>query len=116
MKLTDIIALAKQGYKPADIKELITLAEDDVETEPETLPEDDPKTQPETEPTPKPDNEINTEVKDDDNRPTLDELQKEVEKLKGELKVAQQKNVRAEVDPNPTSVDDAIDNMFREYM
>lgn len=28
MKLEDIIALAKQGYKPADIKELVSLADD----------------------------------------------------------------------------------------
>lgn len=29
MKLEDIIALAKQGYKPADIKELIELSKED---------------------------------------------------------------------------------------
>ena len=35
MKLDDIIALAKQGYKVNDIKELIALSKDD--------PKDDPK-------------------------------------------------------------------------
>lgn len=31
MKLEDIIALAKQGYKPSDIKELIELSKEDTE-------------------------------------------------------------------------------------
>ena len=35
MKLTDIIALAKQGYTPADIKELLTLATEETQTETE---------------------------------------------------------------------------------
>lgn len=40
MKINDIIALAKQGYKPADIKELISLAEPENKEDDE--PEDDP--------------------------------------------------------------------------
>ena len=36
MKLTDIIALAKQGYTPADIKELLTLATEETQTETES--------------------------------------------------------------------------------
>ena len=36
MKLTDIIELAKQGYKPADIRELLKI---ETETEPKTEPE-----------------------------------------------------------------------------
>ena len=46
MKLTDIIELAKQGYKPADIRELLKI---ETETEPKTEPETEPKTEPETE-------------------------------------------------------------------
>ena len=45
MKLTDIIELAKQGYKPADIRELLK-----IETETEPQPEqsaEDPEPQPE---------------------------------------------------------------------
>ena len=43
MSLKDIIELAKQGYKPSDIKELIALSqesEQDTEQEPEQEPED----------------------------------------------------------------------------
>lgn len=35
MNLTDIIALAKQGYKPSDIKELLSLAATDPVEKPE---------------------------------------------------------------------------------
>lgn len=45
MKLTDIIALAKQGYKPNDIKELLALAEPNEKTgndEPETPEKEEP--------------------------------------------------------------------------
>lgn len=44
MKFTDIIALAKQGFTPADIREFLKL-----ETEPETAPA---AADPETDPTP----------------------------------------------------------------
>ena len=38
MRLEDIIALAKQGYKPSDIRELIALADTDKKAE--TVPEE----------------------------------------------------------------------------
>lgn len=49
MKLTDIIELAKQGYKPNDIKELISLSEPEPEPTPapaegeQKTPESDPE-------------------------------------------------------------------------
>ena len=49
MKLTDIIELAKQGYTPADIKELMSLPEPEPEKEPapaeeeQKAPEKDPE-------------------------------------------------------------------------
>lgn len=53
MKLTDIIALAKQGYKPADIKELLTMADQEPTPAPAApapadngAEEDPPKDQP----------------------------------------------------------------------
>lgn len=45
MKLTDIIELAKQGYKPNDIKELISLSES--EPEPTPAPDDGEQKTPE---------------------------------------------------------------------
>lgn len=48
MKLTDIIELAKQGYKPNDIKELISLSEP--EPEPAPAPDEGEQKTPEKEP------------------------------------------------------------------
>ena len=46
MKLADIIALAKAGYKPSDIKDLLSLDE----TKPETKQEPEKKEEKKTEP------------------------------------------------------------------
>lgn len=40
MKFTDIILLAKAGYKPSDIKELLELCETDPETKKKEIPEE----------------------------------------------------------------------------
>ena len=51
MKLTDIIELAKQGYKPADIRELLKIeTETGPKSEPDPEPEPEAQTDPETEP------------------------------------------------------------------
>lgn len=50
MKMTDIIELARLGYKPSDIKELLSM-------EPETATDDKTKTEPEPEPETKKDPE-----------------------------------------------------------
>ena len=48
MNLSDIIALAKQGYKPADIRELIALGnEQEKQKQPDPQPDPDPITPPE---------------------------------------------------------------------
>ena len=38
MKFTDLILLAKAGYKPSDIKELLELCETDPETKKKEIP------------------------------------------------------------------------------
>lgn len=40
MKFADIILLAKAGYKPSDIKELLELCETDPETKKKEIPEE----------------------------------------------------------------------------
>ena len=55
MNLSDIIALAKQGYKPADIRELIALGnEQEKQKQPDPQPDPEPTTPPApvTEPAP----------------------------------------------------------------
>ena len=57
MNLSDIIALAKQGYKPADIRELIALGneqEKQKQPDPQPDPEPIPPPEPAAEPAPEP--------------------------------------------------------------
>ena len=76
MKFTDILALAKAGYKPADIQALMELAEP--KSEPEHEPDPEPESEPESEP----------EAEHDEEGPTKDELLKEIENLKKEMNKA----------------------------
>ena len=98
MNLKDIIELAKQGYKPSDIKELIALSQEQEqepeqkqeqepeqkqEQEPEQKPEQEPEQKPEQEPEQKPEN------KPEDKDKIIEELRKKLqnENLSGEDKI-----------------------------
>ena len=110
MKLTDIIALAKAGYKKEDVDELIKIElpqdpEEDPEksTEPNTGSEGDP------EPSPEDPQEPDFEVK-------YKELVTEFEKLKDDLKKAQEKNIKTPSDPLPDDSMKELEDIFRAYM
>ena len=55
MKFSDILDLARQGYKPSDIRELLSMTEPETEPKPEPDTEPKPETEPEPEPKPEPD-------------------------------------------------------------
>ena len=94
MKLDDIIALAKQGYKPGDIKELLSMAEENKTAEPETLPEE-PAQQAAATPEEQP--PVDTvEQAQTDNTAVLEDRIKELE---GKLQQAQQANLDASTAP-----------------
>lgn len=110
MKLIDVIALAKAGYKKADIDELLTIQVD--EPEPGAAPEStEPIISPEGGPDPSP------EVPES---PDYEQLYKDVlgqiETLKNDLKVAQAKNINQSIPvPESDPLDDLAD-VFRSYM
>ena len=62
MNLSDIIALAKQGYKPSDIRELIALGneQEQKQKQPDPQPDPDPTTPPEPVAEPAPEQEAGT--------------------------------------------------------
>lgn len=62
MNLSDIIALAKQGYKPADIRELIALGneQEQRQKQPDPQPDPGPTTPPEPATEPAPEQEAGT--------------------------------------------------------
>ena len=110
MNLNDIIALAKQGYKPADIRELIALA--DV-TEPEaTSPEikdgvqeplaDEPIKEPDT---------TEPEAKAD----AID-YKKLYEEEKAKLEKVQKDNLSKNIKPETPSVEEQLADIVRGFM
>ena len=98
MKLDDIIALAKQGYKPSDVKELIELSKDEPEYEPEDEQEDELEDEPEDE--------------------LEDEKQKEIDELKEQIKKLQEKNARKDNSDNGDlkSDDEKLVDLFRDFI
>lgn len=90
MNITDIIALAKAGYKKADIKELLELETDNPNNS-ESKP-----TETQTEGAPEVTEEKNVTVQPESKEPELD-YKALYEQSQAELKKAQQKNINKDV-------------------
>ena len=107
MKFTDILELAKQGYKPTDIKELLALApeKDTEDKEPEITANNSSETETGSEQTPA--GTDNSTVGDEQNG-TAD-LQAEINKLKKQLEQAQKANTTQTVQTEkPKSATDIL--------
>lgn len=100
IKTDDIITLAKQGYKPGEIVELLEVAKD---AEPD---EDKPEDKPE---------DKKAEAKPEDNA-DVDTLKKELDGLKAQLKAAQNANVRKGREENEKSDEEVIADICRSFM
>lgn len=119
MKLGDIIALAKLGYKKEDIQELISLAdtaEGPDSTEPENGPEDVPAGEPEER---SPEDE--PEKSADDHKPEqeLKALQDQITDLKKQLENAQKQNINKNNSgsvPDRPSDQDVLNDVMRNFM
>ena len=105
MKFDDIIALAKAGYKPNEVKELLAMAE--------PTPEPDPEPEKKEE---KPE-EIQTSI-DTDYKKLYEESQKALDKANESLKKAQAMNNRKDVsnDGNKKSDAEIVNDWARSFM
>ena len=92
MKFSDILDLARQGYKPSDIKEFLSINTDNTEPEPKPDPEPDPKPEPDPEP------ELDYKKMYEDTLKKLDALQKA--------------NQRQQIEEHKDSVNDIIRDVF----
>lgn len=107
LSLKDIVDLAKAGYKPADVKELIELTQARV-TEPTAEPVTEPVTEPVAEPVTEPATEPVTE-------PTPEQL--ENEKLKKQIEELQLANTRKPVQqPDKPSDEEVISDFVKSFM
>lgn len=117
LNLTDIVALAKQGYKPNDIKELIELTK-------EAPAQAETEVQPTTEEAPAENKPTEDNQKDGAASEQLD-YKEEVEKLKAQLQETENKlsklqkeNVRrnADTDENKKSDAEAFADVMKSFM
>ena len=97
MNLSDIIALAKQGYKPSDIRELIALGNEQEKKQPDPQPDPEPTTPPEPAAEPAP--EQGAETAERRPEPAADAADKnipdpQVEDLKRQIAELQAANAR----------------------
>lgn len=108
MKLDDIIALAKQGYKPGDIKELLSMAEENKTAEPETLPEEPAQ---QVEATPEGQPPVDTvEQAQTDNTAVLED---KIKDLQAQLQQAQQANLQQAA---PPKVEKTAEDILADYL
>ena len=95
MKFSDILDLARQGYKPSDIRELLSM---------EIEPKPEPKPEPEHEPEPKPEPEPEQKPEPDYKKMYKDTLKK--------LDALQKANQRQPVEEHKDTVNDIIREAF----
>ncbi len=120
MTFTDIIALAKQGYKPSDIKELISMTQEEPSVESEAVNTTETKTESEAD-RDSSRSSVNTtveevveEVEVSDTQPSIDELKLQIQQLKDDLKKAQQVNV-SQTTTQTSSNEDDLKELFRDF-
>lgn len=112
MTLADTLTLLKAGYKKKDIDEMLKKEENQ---QPETKPEVKTPDKPEELPAKDAEKEANEsdlpkeETKTDD----IDEIKKELERLRKENAALQQANVRKDVSEQEVNVDDAVKDFYR---
>lgn len=115
MKFGDLIALAKAGYKPSEIKELLSLDAESagVEKPAETVPKEE--TQPEPEKTEEKPAEPEAEKPEDINN-DMHELQAEIDRLREQLAKAQKQNTSTDTSGNLKDPQEELNEIVRRFM
>ena len=114
MKFSDIIALAKAGYKPGEIKELLALqtpddaASDDAQEPAEILPKEEVQPAPEKaeEPT----------AAADDRDEEIKALKDQITALRSDLKKAQNNNARTDLSGEKPDPQAQLNDLVRSFM
>lgn len=113
LSLMDVLAFAKAGYKPADVKEIMAMSQA-TEEAPSPAAEDVAKNEVQNEP------EVEKPVAEDvpDYKTMYTDLQKQVENLQSKLEAAQKANINTDVSGTQTKVStsETINNIFREVI
>lgn len=112
MKISDLVALAKMGYSPAEVKDLLSMEQGTQDT-PEEITEEQ-----KTEPKESPQDETTPEIAETINYKELyTSASKEIEDLKAQLKNAQTQNTAQNVVQFETEKDsDVLSDLARAFM
>lgn len=102
MKFSDMVTLAKAGYKVSDIKELLSMATDEP-TEPKDVTEPKP-TEPEPEPTEPGDGEPTEPTEPAEPEPDYKKLYEDTQKALKEAQAANRKGDHADVEKTPEQI------------
>lgn len=115
MKFSDILALAKQGYSPKDIKDLMALSDPD---EPEQKQEPEPeKQEPEQEKQEPEKQEPEPEQKQPEQKQEPDDKDAKIIDLEKKIAELQKLNTTKDLsDKKPKSDDDIFKELMREFM
>lgn len=103
----DIVALAKAGYTPAQVKELMEIDRAPISEEAAEIPAKEPE-QPEQ---PK---EPETDEKETEATSQIAEMQKQINTLKEQLKTAQKNNTKKDLAGNKP--EKTLDDIVRNFM
>lgn len=120
LNLADIVALAKQGYKVSDVKELITLASsEDTDSAAQEKPQDEKKEEPQEsvkEPTQEKETQKSTKEPAEDS--VINEYKKKIEELEEKVSKLQKDNVNRDNSSNTPgkSDEEILDDVTRSFM
>lgn len=118
MKLTDIIALAKMGYTPNDIKELTKEVDDNQTHDQEPIDQhEEPEEQPKESEQPMPEKEADIEQKEDAGADDIEVLKNQIKDLQEQLNKAQKSNTNKNLGSQETkSNEDLFGEVMRGFM
>lgn len=120
MNIMDIVALAKQGFTPGDIKEIINLANETPAEKPEEKPEEKPDEEGEQKThdndMTKDEPESGTNDNAIDYKKMYDDAMKQNAVLQGKLENSQKSNVSQSINVQETKDTDLINDLVRSFM
>lgn len=116
--LSDIVALAKQGYSVSDVKELISLTSStEADPKEEVTDDQDKKTQQHEAGKEQPEEAVQKSTDDSSKVTAIDEYKKKIEELEGKLSKLQEQNVHKDNSEHKEKSDDEIMNdITRAFM
>lgn len=117
MNLTDIVALAKQGYKPSDIKELLDLVSSKEEKPKEEKDIQEEKTEQHEDGKEQPDEAPKNSTEDSSDNTNVIDYKKKIAELEEKVKSLQSANVHKDnSDSKQESDEDILNDITRSFM